>query len=99
MLARVEAETPAARTLLLDNLGVLRERLAQQDIRIEQFDIDLLDRQSQSSTDGQQQNASTGHQHRSGATTSKDNDVESDVPSVARPADQFGQDGSINVIV
>lgn len=99
MLARVEAETPAARTLLLDNLGVLRERLAQQDIRIEQFDIDLLDRQSQSSADGQQQNASTGNQHQSGATTSKDNDVESDVPSATRPADQFGQDGSINVIV
>ena len=99
MLVRVEAETPAARTLLLDNLGVLRERLAQQDIRIEQFDIDLLDRESQSSADGQQQNASTGHQHQSGATTSKDNDVESDVPSVARPTDPFGQDGSINVIV
>jgi len=44
MTARVEAETPAARNLLLDNLPALRDRLAQQDIKIEQFDVDLMDR-------------------------------------------------------
>jgi flagellar hook-length control protein FliK len=41
LAARLEAETPAARNLLLDNLPALRERLAQQDIRIERFDVDL----------------------------------------------------------
>lgn len=39
--ARLEAETPAARNLLLDNLPALRDRLAQQDIRIDQFDVDV----------------------------------------------------------
>jgi flagellar hook-length control protein FliK len=39
--ARLEAETTAARNMLLDNLPALRERLAQQDIRVERFDVDL----------------------------------------------------------
>jgi flagellar hook-length control protein FliK len=39
--ARLEAETPAARNLLLDNLPALRERLAQQEVRVERFDVDL----------------------------------------------------------
>lgn len=44
MNARLEAETPAARNLLLDSLPALRERLAQQDISIQRFDVDLMDR-------------------------------------------------------
>jgi flagellar hook-length control protein FliK len=43
MSARLEAETPAARNLLLESLPLLRERLAQQDIRVERFDVDLMD--------------------------------------------------------
>ena len=43
MSARVEAENPTARNLLLDNLPVLRDRLAQQNIKIEQFDVELTD--------------------------------------------------------
>ena len=41
MSARLEAETATARNLLLDNLPALRERLAQQDIRVEKFDVDV----------------------------------------------------------
>lgn len=41
--AKLEAETPAARNLLLDSLPALRERLAQQDIRVEKFDVDVRD--------------------------------------------------------
>ena len=43
LTARAETETPAARNLLLDNLPALRERLAQQDIKVQQFDVDLMD--------------------------------------------------------
>ena len=42
MHARLEAETPGTRTLLLESLPALRERLAQQDIRLERFDVDLM---------------------------------------------------------
>ncbi|OHB67130.1 MAG: hypothetical protein A2V70_11930 [Planctomycetes bacterium RBG_13_63_9] len=44
MTARVEAETSTARNLLLDNLPALRDRLEQLDIKIQQFDVDLMDR-------------------------------------------------------
>ena len=41
MTARMETETNTARTLLLDNLPALRQRLADQNIKIERFDVDL----------------------------------------------------------
>jgi flagellar hook-length control protein FliK len=41
MHAKLEAETPAARNALLDNLPALRDRLAQQDIRVEKFEVDI----------------------------------------------------------
>ncbi len=44
MTARVEADTPSARNLLLDNLPALRERLAAHDIKVQRFDVDLMDR-------------------------------------------------------
>jgi flagellar hook-length control protein FliK len=45
LIARLETETSAARTTLIENLPALRERLAEQGIRIERFDVDLLPRQ------------------------------------------------------
>ncbi|HMO84036.1 MAG TPA: flagellar hook-length control protein FliK [Lacipirellulaceae bacterium] len=39
--AKMEAETTAARNLLLDNLPGLRDRLAQLEIRVDRFDVDL----------------------------------------------------------
>jgi flagellar hook-length control protein FliK len=45
LTARLEAETPAARTALIDNLPALREKLAEQGVRIERFDVDLMQRQ------------------------------------------------------
>jgi flagellar hook-length control protein FliK len=41
MTAKLEAETPAARNALLDNLPALRERLAEQNIRVEKFDVEV----------------------------------------------------------
>ncbi len=41
MTAKLEAETTSARNLLLNNLPALRERLADQNIKIERFDVDL----------------------------------------------------------
>ncbi len=39
--ARLETENPAARAILLDNLPALRERLAEQQIRIDHFNVDV----------------------------------------------------------
>jgi flagellar hook-length control protein FliK len=46
LVARLETETAAARTVLVENLPALRERLSEQGIRIERFDIDLMQQPS-----------------------------------------------------
>jgi flagellar hook-length control protein FliK len=55
--ANLEAETPDARRVLLDNLPALRQRLAEQDIRIEKFEVDIRQdgRQQQGQAEAQQQ--------------------------------------------
>jgi flagellar hook-length control protein FliK len=57
--ANLEAETPDARRVLLDNLPALRQRLAEQDIRIEKFEVDIRQdgRQQQGQAEAQQQQA------------------------------------------
>jgi flagellar hook-length control protein FliK len=60
VVARLEAETLAARTLLIDNLPALRERLAEQGVHIEQFDVDLLDRRDESDQRDQSQRRDDG---------------------------------------
>lgn len=51
MVARLETETAAARATLTDNLPILRERLAEQGIRIERFEIDLMQHSSTGTPD------------------------------------------------
>jgi flagellar hook-length control protein FliK len=41
MTASLETETAAARRVLLDHLPALRDRLAEQNIRVERFDVDV----------------------------------------------------------
>ncbi len=41
LTAKLETETHAARRLLLDHLPALRDRLAEQNIRVERFDVDV----------------------------------------------------------
>jgi flagellar hook-length control protein FliK len=45
LAARMQTETAEARTAILENLPILRERLADQGVRIERFDVDLMNRQ------------------------------------------------------
>jgi flagellar hook-length control protein FliK len=41
LTAQIETDTQSARNALLDNLPALRERLAQQEIRIDKFEVDV----------------------------------------------------------
>jgi flagellar hook-length control protein FliK len=41
MTAALETETSSARRVLLDHLPALRDRLAEQNIRVERFDVDV----------------------------------------------------------
>lgn len=58
MSAALEADNASARRLLLDHLPTLRERLAEQNIRIERFDVDVR----QDDTSGQS-NSRGSNQH------------------------------------
>jgi flagellar hook-length control protein FliK len=51
MIARMETETTTARNLLMDNLPQLKERLAEQNVRIETFEVEVRDQSNQSSAD------------------------------------------------
>ena len=53
LTARLETETPAARQTLVEHLPALRERLAEQGIRVERFDVDLMQQQGQGARDQQ----------------------------------------------
>jgi len=46
LIAQLQTETEAARTAIVDNLPALRDRLNEQGVRIERFDVDLMQRQS-----------------------------------------------------
>ena len=100
LTARLEAESPAAKSLLLDNLPVLRERLAEQGIRIEHFDVDLLDRQ----TGGSPQQSPHGHERETQPSPLPPRFVretnESETNELApRPSIRRLGDGRLNVIV
>jgi flagellar hook-length control protein FliK len=47
LTARIETQTPEAKQILIDNLPALRERLTEQNIRVERFDVDLSNSGSQ----------------------------------------------------
>jgi flagellar hook-length control protein FliK len=103
MSARIEAETPAARSILLDGLPALRERLAGQDIRVDRFDVDLMN-QSPRDSSKQQSNpfAQPGDEHRgpqaqtnAGSRTSKQS------PDPGPLANAIGTIGSdrLNIVI
>jgi flagellar hook-length control protein FliK len=64
--AKVEAETAAARVLLVDNLPMLRERLAEQGIKVDRFDVGVSDQSqggpSERSDDGGRSSRQSGRE-------------------------------------
>lgn len=103
LTARVEAETTIARDALLENLPVLRERLAEQGVRIEQFDVDLLDRQFGQAADGRANGDERHAQNESQAQRSAEQQSEENAANEesAAAASRRGpdNDGALDVIV
>lgn len=96
LTAKLEAETPAARALLMDSLPVLRDRLAEQGVRIEQFDVDLMDQQPRHTPDDPgQRSAGEPHPEQSSALEAGD-----DEPPVEERNQGFDeQSQQLNIIV
>ena len=101
--AKVETETAAARNILLDNLPALRERLAEQDIRVEKFDVDVgrdgqqSDPQDNLGARDRQRSDSAENRGRSSSLESSDAEESSDPAPTQRQ--QFVSDKSLDVSV
>ena len=97
LTARIEAETNSARTLLLDNLATLRDRLAEEGIKIEQFDVDLMDRQRDGFDDPTDRDASG---RRSQHDDPSENESEDDA-TTRRSAltNEQNEDGKLDVVI
>jgi flagellar hook-length control protein FliK len=65
MSAALETENASARRALLDHLPALRERLAEQNIRVERFDVDVR-RDGGGQQEAAAQNQQHGGEHRHG---------------------------------
>jgi flagellar hook-length control protein FliK len=100
LAARMEAETSTARALLLDNLPALRERLAGHDIKVDRFDVELMDRSLNDSPRGSDDQApwrdDSGGGDRSSAGGRKN---VTDDPRQARALAQFGEGSQLDVVV
>ncbi|MFZ5832848.1 MAG: flagellar hook-length control protein FliK [Planctomycetota bacterium] len=101
MNARIEADNATTRSLLLDSLPQLRERLAEQGIRVQQFDVNLSDRSAGGSSHEMADQSAFGGQGRGGhhtprETTQKPAETAGAEPPVVRTPNNSGQ---LNVIV
>jgi len=101
MTAKVEAETATARTLLLDNLPALRERLAEQDIKVEQFDVSLSDRSAGGSPEQTAQQAENRQRGQGGGGSSTPSESEREEQSEAetRVPGGSGEGTQLNIVV
>jgi len=98
--ARLETETSSARNLLLDNLPALRDRLAQQNIKVERFDVDLTDRPlggSPQGPDDHPQSQARWENVEPRAAPQPDTEAESPRESITitRP----GHEGQLNIVI
>jgi flagellar hook-length control protein FliK len=101
--ARIEAESPQAKQVITENLGQLRERLAEQNIRVDRIDVELMNTGNGGSPnlpDRRQDFSHDGPTPRGfGSTTRNGNSgdaaaVEATGPSAATPAP-----GRLNVVI
>jgi flagellar hook-length control protein FliK len=81
LTAKVETDTAAARQALLDNLPTLRARLAEHNVRIDRFDVDVR-------RDGTGDQATPGRQHQQYQQQYN----QTSVPRVASAAPPAGED-------
>ncbi len=103
MTARIEVETTAARNVLLENLPQLRERLMEQNIKIERFDVDLMDNSSEGATRPPEETRDEAGRRQAAGQRQPDGDAErdreDDRSQVARSPVRPGHGEQLNVVV
>lgn len=99
--ARIETQTPEAKQVLVDNLPALRERLSEQNIRVERFDVDLSNSGSRGgspqSFDGRSDSPFRGTPRDANGTTRSSNSSTADAsPEASRTP---VADGRLNILI
>jgi flagellar hook-length control protein FliK len=98
MTAHVQTETETARNMLLDHLPQLRERLADHNIKIDHFDVELTNQ----SRSGMQQNfADNAYQRQPAAPpgASRSRATSASEPTATATAAVRGANGRLDVTV
>jgi flagellar hook-length control protein FliK len=98
--ARLETETKEAKNLLLDNLPALSERLAQQNIKVQKFEVDLRDPATGGMPQQTAQQAESGSRrgdYQAGHAPARGKSAPA--PLAAETVGLKGHDGQLNVIV
>jgi flagellar hook-length control protein FliK len=100
LTAHAQTETAAARDALVDNLPALRERLAEQNIQVDQFDVDLFDA-SAGGTPNQSQGNGDSPQGFAPASSRSTSKSPSGMTAVAAATDQATGivNGGLNVVI
>jgi flagellar hook-length control protein FliK len=101
MTAHAQAENETTRNLLLDNLGALRDRLSQQNIRIDQFHVDLMDHSpggfpQQTANQSQSQQQGSGYQQPRGGGG---NHADAGASTISNPARRLSGGSQLDVLV
>jgi len=99
MTASLETETAAAKNVLLENLPALRERLAEQNIKVERFDVEVRDQSRSPNNDqswGQAEQQRPARQRNRPASPAATSAVTR--PLETNPANRAAL-GNLNVIV
>jgi len=100
MTARLETETQTARTLILDNLPALRDRLAQQNIKVQQFDVDLMGNSADGSPQSPEDHSfSRDHMDRRASSPAVESQPESEESPGPRAVTRPGEGTRLNVVV
>jgi flagellar hook-length control protein FliK len=99
MNAHLETETSAARSLLLDNLPALRDRLAQQQIKVERFDVDLAGQSSGGTPQDAHQQARQQSQPYSTAKQNRPGGPQAAESAAALPAVRTAARGRFDVTI
>jgi flagellar hook-length control protein FliK len=95
MSARLEAEHSQARQLIMEHLPALRDRLAEQGITIETFDVDLYHDSSGDAQYADHESMRDDSQSRYSGSTVTEATAESNASEQA----EVVEDGSLNVVV
>jgi flagellar hook-length control protein FliK len=99
LTAQVQTDNSTTRNLLLDNLPALRERLEQQDIRIERFEVNVQDRSSGGQPQMPDQNPDTNDTGRRFRSTNSSTTSEISEPTVQSGGLSLSGGGQLNVVI